>query len=231
MHHTLSAILSLIVPGVVATGGTAVSESTKTIDNLQAAYNGESNARARYAALARKADEEGFGKGASLFRAAAKAEEIHARNHAAVIEKRGGVAVLKIHPTEVGSTPENLQVAIEGEKYERDVMYPEFIDMAKRGNAAAAVRTFTSALKVEAVRSYSKMRWTTWSNGGESATPITSAPDCGNTLEELTIVRCLICRQGKSGFPAVNWQLGALEIRFRRSNCITIAGFVRLSLR
>lgn len=205
MLHTLTTILSLIVPGAVAAGSTAVSESTSTLDNLQAAYNGESNAHARYLTFARKADEEGYGEVASLFRAAAKAEEIHAHNHAAVIEKMGGVAVFKIHPTDVRSTRENLQVAIDGEKYERDVMYPEFIDAARRQSATPAVRTFTFALKVEAVHAflYQDALDNLANRKGESHTYYV-CPECGNTLEELTIVKCLICGHLKSGFIAVN---------------------------
>ena len=63
--------------------------ATKTLDNLQAGFNGESNAHARYLAFAEKADQEEYGEVASLFRAAAKAEEFHAANHAAVIKKSG----------------------------------------------------------------------------------------------------------------------------------------------
>src|ERR1019366_4733743 len=59
------------------------------IDNLQMAFNGESNAHHRYVAFAKKADDEGYGEVASLFRAAARAEEIHASNHSAVIRKLG----------------------------------------------------------------------------------------------------------------------------------------------
>ena len=47
--------------------------ATPTLDNLQAAFNGESNAHARYLAFADKADQEGYGEVGSLFRAAAKA--------------------------------------------------------------------------------------------------------------------------------------------------------------
>ena len=204
MLHTLSAILSLIVPGAVAAGG-LVRETTKTLDNLQAAYNGESNAHARYAAFARKADDEGYGKVASLFRAAAKAEEIHANNHAAVIEALGGVSVLKIHPTAVRSTRENLQAAIEGEKYERDIMYPEFIESARRENVTSAVRTFTFALKVEAVHAVlyqdalDKLE-----NCGAEHHRYYVCPDCGNTLEELTILKCVVCGHLKSGFIAID---------------------------
>ncbi len=64
--------------------------ATSTLDNIQTAFNGESNARARYLAFAERADQEGYGEVASLFRAAAKAEEIHAASHAVVIKKMGG---------------------------------------------------------------------------------------------------------------------------------------------
>ena len=45
-----------------------------TLDNLQAAFNGESNAHAKYLAYSKKAEEEGYLKVAALFRAAAHAE-------------------------------------------------------------------------------------------------------------------------------------------------------------
>ena len=70
--------------------------ATKTLDNLQAGFNGESNAHARYLAFAEKAGQEGYGEVASLFRAAAKAEEVHAANHAGVIKTLGGTPQAKI---------------------------------------------------------------------------------------------------------------------------------------
>ena len=41
--------------------------STKTVQNLETALNGERNAHARYLAFAQKADDEGYGAVASLF--------------------------------------------------------------------------------------------------------------------------------------------------------------------
>src|ERR1019366_4174424 len=101
--------------------------ATKTLDNLQAGFNGESNAHARYLAFAEKADQEGYGEVASLFRAAAKAEKVHSANHAVVIKEMGGTAQAKIETPVVKSTKENLEAAIKGESYERDTMYPEFL--------------------------------------------------------------------------------------------------------
>ena len=43
-----------------------------TLENMQAAFNGESNAHAKYLAFAARADSEGYGEVASLFRAAAR---------------------------------------------------------------------------------------------------------------------------------------------------------------
>lgn len=44
----------------------------------------------------------------------------------------GAVPVLEVEAVEVKNTRENLKLAIEGERYEHDVMYPEFIETAKR---------------------------------------------------------------------------------------------------
>ena len=118
--------------------------------NLQAAYNGESNANAKYLAFAAKADEEGYGQVASLFRAAARAEEVHAASHAKVIESLGAKPTKDIKTPEVKSTRENLQAAIAGESYERDEMYPAFIKNARSARNTAAARSFNLALKAEA---------------------------------------------------------------------------------
>src|ERR1035437_8259983 len=63
--------------------------TNKTLANLQTAYNGESNAHAKYLEFAKQADSEGYGKVASLFRAAAAAEQIHLTCEAAVIKEAG----------------------------------------------------------------------------------------------------------------------------------------------
>ena len=61
----------------------------KTVENLKAAYNGESTASAKYAAFAEKARAEGFDTVAVMFQATSKAEAIHAANHLKVLVKLG----------------------------------------------------------------------------------------------------------------------------------------------
>ena len=124
-------------------------ENLVTVKNLLAAFEGESNAHAKYSAFAKKADEEGWGGAASLFRAAARAEQIHASNHARVIKQLGGEATCEIHEIEVKDTLENLKTALGGERYEIDTMYPEFLAEAEAKGNKAAIRTFTYAIEAE----------------------------------------------------------------------------------
>jgi len=124
-------------------------ENEITIKNLLSAFEGESNANAKYVEFAKKADIEGWHGAASLFRAAARAEEIHASNHARVIKQLGGEARCEIHKIEVNSTLENLKVALNGECYEFEVMYPEFLAEAEARENKIAVRTFTGAMEAE----------------------------------------------------------------------------------
>jgi rubrerythrin len=129
----------------------AVSES-QTLTNLQAAYAGECNVAIEYTAFAIRAEIDGYLRVADLFRAAVRAEQVHAAHHAQIITKLGGTPCAVIHSPEVKSTRENLEVAKAGEEYERDVMYVEFIMEATPANGYAdAVRSFTLASMAEKV--------------------------------------------------------------------------------
>jgi len=205
MISTLQALLSLVLPvAVVAGTKTSGAEPTRTLDNLQKAFNGESNANRKYLAFARKADEEGHGEVASLFRAAAKAEEIHAASHAAVIRKLGTSPRAEILDPEVKSTRENLEAALAGEVYERDVMYPEFIDEAKASRDTDALRTFRFAIKAEAehARLYTEALKNLPKLRGEKKKYFVCLA-CGYTTETLNFLRCLVCGEPKEKYIAV----------------------------
>lgn len=126
-----------------------VADNEITVQNLMSAFEGESNAHAKYTTFAVKADADGLHGAASLFRAAARAEQIHAANHARVIKQLGGEAKCTIHPADVKSTLENLKAALEGEQYEVATMYPGFLEEAKAHNNTTAIRTFTGAMEAE----------------------------------------------------------------------------------
>src|SRR6185437_5301607 len=86
----------------------AADASNKTFQNLQSAYNGESNAHAKYLEFAKKADSEGYGKVASLFRAAAAAEQIHLTCEAAVIREMDATPQADVKMATVKATKQNL---------------------------------------------------------------------------------------------------------------------------
>lgn len=180
-------------------------KASKTLDNLQTAFNGESNARARYLAFAQKAESEGYGKVASLFRAAAKAEDIHAHNHAEVIRKLGATPLADVKTPEVKSTAENLQEAIKGESYERDTMYPGFLKQARDDGNKDAVRTFNLAKEAEA--EHAKLYTEASSNLAAWKTtvqPFYVCPSCGYTTGTLNFAKCPVDFTPKEKFIAVS---------------------------
>lgn len=114
-----------------------MSES-KTLNNLMEAFAGESQANRKYTAYAKKAEADGNINAAKLFRAASDAETLHALKH---FEVAG-----KIH-----TTAENLKDAVAGETHEYTEMYPDFLEAAEAEGNKEAIKTFTFAMKAEAV--------------------------------------------------------------------------------
>ncbi len=99
---------------------------------LSSALQNERQAAIRYEAFAVKADEEGYRGAASLFRACAKAERIHASRFKAALKKSGAeIPAESEAKPEVRTTADNLQAAIAAEQRERDVTYREAIEVAK----------------------------------------------------------------------------------------------------
>lgn len=175
-------------------------ENATTVKNLLTAFEGESNAAAKYTAFAAKADQDGWHGAASLFRAAAHAEKIHAANHARVIKQLGGEATCTVHAVDVKTTLENLKTAIGGENYEVDQMYPPFLREATERNNTAAMRTFHGALEAEKthVRLYGEAISLLEAGKKDSwiATPrdFYVCPVCGYTSETKEAERCPVCK-------------------------------------
>jgi rubrerythrin len=108
-----------------------------TIDNLNEAFAGESQAFQKYSAFAKKAEREGFVNIARLFKTTALAEQIHAEGHLKALDA-------------IASTAENLQAAINGETYEYTKMYPPMAELAlDEGHRAKTM--FRFALEAEKV--------------------------------------------------------------------------------
>ena len=179
--------------------------STSTKENLLAAFQGESNARARYVAFAAKADQEGYGRVASLFRAAARAEEIHAKNHADVLKKIGVEAKADLKAADVKSTRENLKAALEGETYERDTMYPQFLVKARQDGNRDAIETFNMAKMAEAehAKLYTAALAGLDAAKGSASEPLYVCTVCGYTTTKIDFEKCPACFNPKDRYVKV----------------------------
>jgi len=163
---------------------------SKTTDNLKAAFAGESQAYRKYKAFAKKAEDEGHYNVAKLFKAAAKAEKIHALSH------MNNLGLLK-------STAENLQAAVQGETYEFTEMYPDFIQQAKEEGNDAAARAFHLANEAEKV--HAKLYQDALNNlNDKTEKTYYLCPICGFIEEGDQHERCPICGAMKSVFKKID---------------------------
>ncbi|MBI2909736.1 MAG: rubrerythrin family protein [Chloroflexi bacterium] len=164
-----------------------------TKDNLAAAFAGESQASRKYTYFAEKADADGHKQVARLFRAAAEAETVHARNHLNVL---GGIK----------STKDNVLAAISGEHYEFTKMYPEFIKQAEAEGDARALDSFGLANKVEMIHhSLYEAALRMLEKGQEAAsTAFYVCQHCGNTVEGEAPDVCPVCGYPKNQFKRID---------------------------
>ena len=162
---------------------------TKTDDNLQEAFGGESQANRRYLFFANKADKEGYAQIARLFRAAAEAETVHARNHFNAMDG-------------VGSTKANLNAGIIGEHQEFTRMYPQFIEQARADQYQRAEVTFDWANKVEEIHHGLFQAALKALDSGEAVKDKSYfvCQGCGNTVEGEAPETCPICGAPRSAF-------------------------------
>ncbi len=200
-HKSLLLIGAVLVAAVMPVHAKV---SQQTLDNLNAAFQGESNAAHRYEAFAKKADAEGHAQAARLFRAASQAESIHKENHKQAILTLGGkVKDFKLDELKIGTTAENLQAAIKGESYERDTMYPDFIKQAKADSTKDATRTFLYAEKAEG--EHAKLyKEALDSLGQRQDAPIYVCKVCGYTTTKLPERNCPSCRESVSEYVKIN---------------------------
>lgn len=110
--------------------------SKQTVDNLKAAYAGESQARNFYTFWANVAKKEGWLKIAEIFEETAKNEKEHAE------------VILKLL-NGINPSAENLKVAIDKESYEYKEMYPEFERIAREEGFIEAANFFKLVADVE----------------------------------------------------------------------------------
>lgn len=103
-------------------------ENSVTIQNLEAAFAGESMANRKYLYFARKCRELGAVDVAEVFENTAEQETAHAFGHLELL-----------YPSKELTVERMLELAVEGETYEYTEMYPKFRHMAMEEGQMDAV--------------------------------------------------------------------------------------------
>ena len=111
-------------------------KGTKTEANLQTAFAGESQARNKYTYFASVAKKEGYEQISALFLKTAENEKEHAKMW--FKELKG-----------IGSTPENLAAAADGENYEWTDMYESFAKTAEAEGFTELAAKFRGVAAIE----------------------------------------------------------------------------------
>ena len=160
-----------------------------TEQNLRAAFAGESQAHMRYQIFADKAEEEGRSNVAQLFRAISFAERVHATNHF----KTFG---------DVGDSVSNLQMAIDGETFEVEEMYPAYDAVAKLQGEQGAVTSIYGALEAEKIHAsmYQKAKQTVEAGQDVDLGTVQICGVCGYTVEGDAPDTCPMCGAPKKKF-------------------------------
>ena len=111
-------------------------KGSKTEQNLQTAFAGESQARNKYTYFASKAKKEGYEEIAEVFLKTADNEKEHAK-------------MWFKHLNGIGTTEENLEAAANGENYEWTEMYKDFAKTAREEGFTQIAYQFEQVAEIE----------------------------------------------------------------------------------
>lgn len=173
-------------------------EGTKTLENLQTAFAGESQARNKYTYYASKAKKDGYEQLSAIFQETADNEKEHAK-----------IWFKYLNDGEIKSTEENLQAAADGENYEWTTMYAEFAKTAKEEGFEELSRLFEGVAKIE--KEHEERYLTLLNNIKEekvfekNESKIWVCRNCGHVYEgKRALEMCPICKHPKSYMEVKN---------------------------
>ena len=174
-----------------------------TEQHLINAFGGESMAHMRYLHFSLQAEKENFLNVARLFSAVSYAEYIHAGDHYRELKHlAGGFVANSMGAFGPGDTRKNLQLAIAGETFEIEEMYPVYIHVAELQGEKGAKRSFEWSYASE------KTHKALFERGAEAVNRNADMPleavqvcsVCGYTLEGAAPDSCPVCQAKKEKF-------------------------------
>jgi rubrerythrin len=169
-------------------------KGSKTEQNLQAAFAGESQARNKYTYYASKAEKEGYQQIGAIFRETADNEKEHAK-----------IWFKLLHGDDVPDTVTNLKDAAAGEHYEWTDMYAGFAKTAEEEGFTQIAGLFkmVGAIEKEHEERYRKLlsnveKGLVFSRDGDT---IWQCANCGHiVIGKKSPEVCPVCKHPKAYF-------------------------------
>lgn len=174
-----------------------------TQQNLINAFGGESMAHMRYRHFAAQAGKEFYPNVSRLFRAVSHAEFIHAGDHYRELEHLdGGFSANSMGAFGPGDTLKNLGLAIAGESFEIDEMYPTYMEVARFQGEKGAYRSFEWSYETEKMHRalFKKAQEAVAAKKDAELGPVQVCEVCGYTLEGDAPDHCPVCEAKKNQF-------------------------------
>jgi len=168
---------------------------TKTEENLNTAFAGESQARNKYTYFAGKAKKDGYEQIAALFLETADNEKEHAKIWFKLLQEG----------EEVAATAENLKAAAAGENYEWTDMYAGFEKTAREEGFADVAVLFKMVGEIEKVHEERYLKLLAGVEGGlVFSRDGEMSWECGNCghihIGKAAPEQCPVCRHPKAYF-------------------------------
>ncbi len=176
-----------------------------TEQHLINAFGGESMANMRYRHFAAQAERDSCPNVARLFRAVSHAEYIHAGDHYRELKHlEGGFVANSMGAFGPGDTAGNLGLALAGETFEIEEMYPAYMKVAKEQGEKGAFRSFEWSYKTEKKHRelFQKALDAVEAEKDVDLGPVQVCSVCGYTLEGEAPDECPVCGAKKDQFEA-----------------------------
>lgn len=174
-----------------------------TLENLQTAYEKSLKHQSMYLLFVRQAEKEKKKQIAELYRALARSEEIHAKNHAALMSSKG------ISPRQpiidsivVGNVIQTLKMAQSSEEIESESMYPNLIRSAEQEKFAEAVDQFRITMDAD-MRHLELIKEAHDKGGKIQKVPYYVCSICGYILTTDKVEECPNCKAAKNQFEKI----------------------------
>jgi rubrerythrin len=192
------------VPGATAP---AQRSADKTIEALRGAYWTAKRVGEFYTKAAAKADTENAAGAASLFRAAARVEAVHAANFSKEIEalKTTAGTAKDAAALDIKTTKDNLAAAAKLAGTARETDMPAARKTAETDGQRDAARAFRDAREgeIELVRLFKDAAELS-DDWKKAKRDFYIGRTCGYIVEKLDLTKCPVCGKGRDDFEKVN---------------------------